>query len=159
MTERDKQLADLEELRRNGSITEEEYQRDRARILNNNQYNNNTTNSSMTVDTSYLVLMHLSQFAGFVVAGLGFALPIILWAVNKEKIAEVDKHGKNILNFIISWFIYYIVSAILILIVIGIPMLIVLGILQFIFIIVAAIKANNNEFWKYPMTIPFFNIN
>lgn len=169
MTEIDKQLAELEELRRNGSITEEEYQRDRARILNNYQYAQNN-NVPPKVDTSYLMLMHLSQFTGFAITGLGFILPIILWAVNKDRNIEIDRHGKNIMNFIISYLLYAAVLGIASLVflfgVITIPLAIVaivalcvLVILQFIFIILAAVKANSNEFWKYPMTIPFFNVN
>lgn len=107
---------------------------------------------------TYLMLMHLSQLAGMVVAGVGFVAPIVMWAINKDKDAEVDRHGKNIINFLISWIIYYTVSALLIFVLIGIPILVVLGFLQLIFIIIATVKANNKEFWKYPMTIPFFKI-
>lgn len=154
MSDINKQLADLEELRKNGSITEQEYERDKARIFANARAENPL---GMT-QNSYLVLMHISQFAGFLAAGLGFAAPIIMWIINKDKNVEVDRHGKNIINFIASWVIYYIVAFFLIFVIIGIPILIVLALLQFIFIILAAVKANRNEFWKYPMTIPFFNV-
>jgi len=40
---------------------------------------------------------------------------------------------------------------------IGIPLLIALAILAIVFPIVAAIKANNGQVWKYPLSIPFFN--
>jgi len=107
-------------------------------------------------ENSYLTLMHLAQFAGYIFVGLGFVVPIVMWVMNSKNSTEVDRHGKNIANFMISMVIYYIVSIILILLVIGIPMLIIFGVLQTIFIIVAAIKANHGEFWKYPMAIPFF---
>lgn len=122
------------------------------------QDNTQSSNSLGMEQNTYLMLMHLSQLAGMIIAGLGFVLPIILWATNKDKDAEIDRHGKNILNFIISWFIYYAVSAILIFVLIGIPLLIVLGFMQLIFIIIASVKANSKEFWKYPLTIPFFKV-
>jgi uncharacterized Tic20 family protein len=39
---------------------------------------------------------------------------------------------------------------------IAIPLLIALGVIGIIFSIVAAIKANNGEVWKYPLAITFF---
>ncbi|MCK5280750.1 MAG: DUF4870 domain-containing protein [Cyclobacteriaceae bacterium] len=40
-------------------------------------------------------------------------------------------------------------------ILIGIPILIVLAILQVVFVIIAAIKADNGELFHYPLTIRF----
>jgi uncharacterized Tic20 family protein len=40
--------------------------------------------------------------------------------------------------------------------VIGVPLLIILGVLGIIFPIIAGIKANNGEVWKYPGAIGFF---
>jgi uncharacterized Tic20 family protein len=52
--------------------------------------------------SSYCMLMHLSQFAGIIVPFGGIALPIIMWATNKDKSSIIDQHGKNILNWMIS---------------------------------------------------------
>lgn len=127
---------------------------------NQQQPNNNANDNQLGMATNtYLMLMHLSQFAGYIVPFLGFVAPIIMWAINKDKNEEVDKHGKNILNFIISWVIYAAVSFLLVFVIIGIPLLVLLGALQVVFIIIATIKANSNEYWKYPLTIPFFSAN
>lgn len=127
---------------------------------NQQQPNNNANDNQLGMATNtYLMLMHLSQFAGYIVPFLGFVAPIIMWAINKDKNEEVDKHGKNILNFIISWVIYAAVSFLLVFVIIGIPLLVLLGALQVVFIIIATIKANGNEYWKYPLTIPFFSAN
>lgn len=138
--------------------------------MNNNTYSNNNNNNPLgTTESSYLTLMHLSQFAGILFTGLGFIIPIVMWAMNKDKNREVDRHGKNILNFFISYMIYIIilgVAAIIFLIgIITIPitigcvvLMIAIALMQIIFIIIAAVKANNNEFWKYPLSIPFFNV-
>lgn len=144
-------LGKLDDLRNKGGITEEEYQREKERILNS------TNNSLFGIDQkTYLVLMHLSQFAGFIIWGLGFALPIIMWLTNKDN-EQVNKHGKNIANFMLSMLIYFGIAGILCILLIGFPILAVLGLLELIFVIIAAVKAGNNEYWKYPLSIPFFS--
>lgn len=148
----------LDELKEKGSITEEEYQREKAKIMNDNENAFSETAKKPLfgmAENTYLMLMHLSQFAGYLLPGLGFLTPIILRITNKDTNANVDKHGKNIANFLISYLIYAIASGILILILIGIPLLFAIGIMQFIFIIMATVKANNGEYWKYPLTIEF----
>ena len=102
-------------------------------------------------ENTYCMLMHLSQFAG-----TGPILPIVMWAVNKDQSPLIDQHGKNILNFIISMFIYVFASAILMLIVIGIIPLIAIAIASIACPIIAAVKANNGEYWPYPLCIRFF---
>ena len=71
---------------------------------------------------------------------------------SKDNNAEVDRHGKNILNFNISYAIY---SLALTIIIIGIPLLIVLFVIYVVVLVMAAIKANNGEYWEYPLTIKF----
>ena len=107
-------------------------------------------------EKTYLMLMHVSQFAGYVAPLLGFVVPILMWIVNKDTNSNVDKHGKNILNFILTYLIYTVAAAILILILIGIPLLVLLAIATILFIIIAALKANKGEYWEYPLTIKFF---
>lgn len=145
----------LEDLRSKGAISEEEYQREKDKILNSS-FSGQTKNSLGMEENTYLMLMHLSQFAGFIIAGLGFVIPIVMWLVNADKSEAVSRHGKNIANFMLSMLIYIVVSIILCLVLIGIPMLIALGIIEIVFIIIAALKANNGEYWKYPLSIPFF---
>ena len=103
-------------------------------------------------ESSFLMLMHLSQFAGFILPIAGFVAPIIMWVTNKDNSASVDLHGKNIINFMISYAIY---GAVLCITIIGIPVAIVLGILYLVFVVLASIKASNGEFWKYPLSIQF----
>ena len=149
-------LEDLERLRQSGTITEEEFQREKQKIMSADEKLIPRDALGMEENT-YLMLMHLSQFVGYILPLVGFVAPIIMWAINKDKNEKVDMHGKNIMNFMLSWLIYAIVSSVLILLLIGIPLLIVLGILQIIFIIIATVKANTGEYWKYPLSIPFFN--
>lgn len=105
--------------------------------------------------SSYCMLMHLSQFAGIIVPFGGITLPIIMWATNKDKSSIIDQHGKNILNWMISFYIYVSISAILILLIVGIFALITLCLVAVIFAIIGAIKANNKEIFNYPLSITF----
>lgn len=146
-------LKTLDELREKGSITEEEYQREKAKILNEGTtYNYSRKPLFGMSENSYLMLMHVSQFAGILVPFAGFIIPILLWISNKDTNVKVDMHGKNILNFMISFLIY---AAILTITLIGIPFAIIVGVVYVVFVILASIKANNGEYWKYPFTIEF----
>jgi hypothetical protein len=151
----------LDELFSKGSITREEYEREKAKILNSNDTCSSTVNTNPNAlwglnENTYIMLMHLSQFLGFVLFGLGFIVPIIMWVVNKDINKNVDKNGKNIVNFMISYFIYAGIAGLLILVVVGIPLLIAIILVEFIAIIIASIKANSGEYWEYPLTIKFF---
>lgn len=105
----------------------------------------------------FTVLMHLSQYAGFLVPFAGIVLPIIMWTSFNEKNKLIDAHGKSILNFMISFFIYTIITGILSFLLIGIPFLLVVVTCGLILPIIGAIKAGNNELYKYPVTITFLN--
>ena len=146
----------LEDLRAKGAISEEEFQREKRKILGNDNYSGSSGKVGGMDENTYISLMHLSQFAGFFLLGLGFIVPIVMWLVNAKENENIDRHGKNIANFIISMFIYITISCILILFIIGIPMLIALAIIELVFVIIAAVKAANGEYWKYPLSIPFF---
>lgn len=100
---------------------------------------------------------HLSAFALFFIPFGSIIGPLIVWSIKKGDSPFVDEQGKEALNFNISILIYTIISAILILLVIGILMIIALMLFRFIMIIIAAIKANNGESFRYPLSIKFIN--
>lgn len=148
----------LLESRKNGDITEEEFNREKAKLMSDDNHSNQSFTQKPLLgleENNYLMLMHLSQLAGWIVPLLGYVVPILMWLLNKDNNAKVDQHGKNILNFTISYFIYISVSCIAIIFLIGIPILIVLGIAWVIFIVLATVKASNGEYWKYPYSIEF----
>jgi uncharacterized Tic20 family protein len=148
-------LKTLDELRKRGSITEEEYQKEKQKIFDRAD-NRSTSKEFLGMnENSYIALMHVSQFAGYFLVLFGFIAPIILWLMNKNNSKKVDTNGKDIINFMLTWLIFSVGAGILCLILIGIPILIVLIILQIVFIIMAAVKTNDGENWKYPMTITF----
>lgn len=151
----------LKDLLEKGAITEEEFEREKAKVLSEdektvaiNQPPSKKPLLGMEQNT-YLMLMHLSQFAGWIIVGLGFIIPVSMWLANKDQNETVDLHGKNILNFTISYFIYSVISILLVFVIIGIPLLIIIGLMLTISIIVATIKASNGKYWRYPLIIEF----
>jgi uncharacterized Tic20 family protein len=103
----------------------------------------------------YCMFMHLSQYAGFIVPYAGLGLPIVMWLTNKDKSELVDRHGKSILNWIISSTIYLIASVILMFLFIGFITLFALVVCYLIFTILGAISASNGKVYKYPLSITF----
>lgn len=111
---------------------------------------------TMKKDNQLLVLTHLSQLLDFVTGIGGFIVPLIIWLTNKDKVEGMDEHGKSILNFRISMFIYLLVCIPLILLLgLGILGMIGIGILSLIFPIINAIKVSNGEKPSYPFSIEF----
>lgn len=146
----------LDELREKGSITQEEFEREKAKILNEDNkthFNAHKKPFFGLTQNNYLMLMHLSLFASFFTLFVGIVIPIILWAINKDNGVEVDRHGKNILNLIVSYAIYAVALTIT---VIGIPLLLVLLVILIVVVIKASVKASNGLYWEYPLTINFF---
>ncbi|MBT8319182.1 MAG: DUF4870 domain-containing protein [Gramella sp.] len=110
----------------------------------------------MREDNQMLVMTHLSQLLDLVTGIGGFIVPLILWLTQKDKVAGMDMHGKMILNFQISLFIYSIISIpLIILFGLGILLLIVIGLIALIFPILNALKVSNGEMPYYPLTIEF----
>lgn len=104
---------------------------------------------------TYCMLLHLSQLTSIIAPGLGLLIPVLMWVVNKDKNEKIDKHGRVTINWILSLLIYSIICGILTLIFIGMLGFIVLALLNIIFAIIAAVKANDDELWPYPLSIKF----
>jgi hypothetical protein len=108
----------------------------------------------MRQDRQLIVLTHLSQLITLVIGFGSLILPLILWMTNKEKVYQMDAHGKNIINFQLSILIYSLICIPLILLLgLGLLGLIVLAFVAIIFPIINAIKASNGETPTYPLSI------
>ncbi|CAM1345020.1 DUF4870 domain-containing protein [Tenacibaculum amylolyticum] len=111
----------------------------------------------MRKNKELLVLTHLSQLLDFVTGIGGLIVPLVLWAVKKDEVEGMDEHGKAIINFRISMFLYVLLCIPLILLFgLGLLGFLVLGIFYLIFPIMNAIRANNDETPNYPFSISFF---
>lgn len=107
-------------------------------------------------ETTAALFVHLSAFSIFVGIPFGWIIgPLVIWLIFRDRSAFIDEHGKEALNFQISYTIYSMISLILCLILIGFLLLAAIGILWFIFVIIATVRASNGEGYRYPFTIRF----
>jgi uncharacterized Tic20 family protein len=80
-------------------------------------------------------------------------VPLIIWLIKKDEFPFVEEQGKESLNFQISMTIYGIIAGILCYVFIGLILLPVLVIAHIALIIMAIVKTNKGENYRYPFTI------
>jgi uncharacterized Tic20 family protein len=102
----------------------------------------------------WAMLAHLLSFVAAWIA-LGFVAPLVVLLVFGPRSAYVRAHAVESLNFNLSWLLYSVVGVLLIFIAIGFFILLALGIAYVVLIIIASVRANNGEFFRYPLTIRF----
>ncbi|SEB36000.1 hypothetical protein SAMN04489761_0112 [Tenacibaculum sp. MAR_2009_124] len=139
------------------------------------QNNNENTNA---------FLIHISSFAGYLFPLGSIITPLIIWQTLKEKSPYLDQQGKEAVNFNISFSLYIFVlgaSFFSFLFgnifdifngvdidfgghhsynglfgILGVASLVsIVTLIKIALIILAAMKANNGEIYKYPFTIKF----
>ncbi len=153
------EISKLQELRNKGALSEEEFVKAKAAIINPPAAPTAPAYAPMTPERQaeqerlWAMLMHFSLLLSY--AFIGLVLAIVIWQVKKKELPGIDTHGKNVANWILSELIYGAISGVLCTILIGVPMLFVLIALGIIFPIIGGIKANNGQVWKYPLTITF----
>ncbi|MDA9338469.1 DUF4870 domain-containing protein [Flavobacteriaceae bacterium] len=112
----------------------------------------------MKENRQLLVFTHLSQLLDFVTGIGGFIVPLLLWLVKKDEVFDMDRHGKAILNFRISMFLYLLICIPFVLLFgLGLLGFIVIGLFYIIFPIINAIRASNNQQPNYPLSIKFLS--
>lgn len=102
----------------------------------------------------WAMLAHLLSFVAAYLF-LGFVAPLVVLLVFGPRSAYVRAHAVESLNFNLTWLLYGIVGVILAFLLIGIPILIALGIAYLVLVVIASVRANNGEFFRYPLTIRF----
>ncbi|MEL6718115.1 MAG: DUF4870 domain-containing protein [Bacteroidota bacterium] len=126
---------------------------------------------SLTSDErTWGTVAHLAGFAGGMIPLGHIIAPLIIWQLKKPESSFIDYNGKAALNFQLSITLYLIIICLLIVpflffssTVAGIELpllLFIVGaggivIVQFVFVIMAAIKTSKGEFFSYPFSIKF----
>jgi len=107
-------------------------------------------------DNGLLAVTHLSQLLSYITGCGGFIVPLVIWLTQKDKVADMDEHGKSIINFQITlWLIILLSIPGVFLLGLGILGFIYAGIIGFVLPIVNAIRASNGEPPSYFSTIRF----
>ncbi len=97
------------------------------------------------------VWLHLTPLLGVIVFWpLGIIVPLVLWAMRRDDSPFIDDHGREVLNFIISFVLLHLILFVTI---IGIPFVLVLWVVGIVNVIRGALAAGRDEFFRYPMTI------
>jgi uncharacterized Tic20 family protein len=105
----------------------------------------------------WAMFAHLSALAGFVIPFGSILGPLIIWQIKKNEYPLVDDQGKEALNFQITMAIAFVASLILIVVLIGFVLIWVVGLFDLIMIVIASIRANNGERYRYPFTLRLVN--
>jgi hypothetical protein len=106
------------------------------------------------------MICHLAGLAGLVVPIVGSIVgPLVIWQIKKDEFPFTNEQGKEAVNFQISMSLYLLISAILWIplsfVCIGVFVPVAIGIVDLVFLLIAAVKANNGYHYRYPLTIRF----
>jgi uncharacterized Tic20 family protein len=80
---------------------------------------------------------------------------LVGYLVLKDKGPFIRAHTATALNFQITIFIAYFVSGLLVIVGIGLLIGLAIWVLSIVFSIIAAVKANQGEYYTYPLAIRF----
>jgi uncharacterized Tic20 family protein len=104
----------------------------------------------------WAMFCHLAGLARFApIPFAGIIAPLIIWQIKKDEHPFVDYNGREAVNFQISVAIYLLVAILLVFVVIGVVLLPAVVVFNIVFLIIAAVKANNGEHYEYPLSIRF----
>jgi len=110
----------------------------------------------------WAMFCHLAGLAGFVIPVIisGIIAPLVVWQIKKDEHPFIDEHGKEAVNFQISISLYMVIGIVACLITCIVAVLIpffagALCIIDLVFLLIAAVKANNGERYHYPISIRF----
>ena len=133
-----------------------------------NEYNPapvGTESGTSAEERQWAMFAHLSALLGaMVTAGWAgsvgcFLGPLVIWMIKKDTMPFVDDQAKEALNFNITVAIIFFVLLLLTLFTLGIgiiltgPLFVVVGIAWLVLTVIAAIKANQGERYRYPLTL------
>ncbi|HRH96820.1 MAG TPA: DUF4870 domain-containing protein [Prosthecobacter sp.] len=106
-------------------------------------------NAPVTQDEKTLgIVMHVLCLVGFPILG-----PLIVWLIKKDQSSYLDRQGRELLNFQISYLFYALVSFLLCFILVGIPLLIAVGIATIVLTIIGIVSASEGNVYRFPLTI------
>jgi len=100
----------------------------------------------------WAMFCHYAAFFWFLVPMIGNVIgPLIVWQLKKDLAPFVNEQGKEALNFQITFSLAMIVCGILAWVVIGFPLMLLVSISALVLTIIAGIKANAGEAYRYPI--------
>ena len=77
--------------------------------------------------------------------------PLIVWQLKKDLHPFVDEQGKEALNFQITYSVAMMVCGLLAWVLIGFPLMLLVGLAALVLTIIAGLKANAGQAYRYPL--------
>ena len=110
-------------------------------------------------ERQWALFTHLSALLGFLIPFGNVLGPLIFWQLKKNESAFIDDQGKEAVNFQITFTLVMLalitLGTILLIVLIGFVFYIaafVAGVAWLVLSILAGIRANNGEYYRYPWT-------
>jgi uncharacterized Tic20 family protein len=151
------ELERLTELHREGALTAEEFEAAKRKVLDSSGPVSGTADELFGVSPRvWCTVMHMALVVWWM-GGLGVFVSVVMWLISREKSQMADRHGRVVVNWLLSKMVYSLISFFLTFLLIGIPMLWILAALSLIFPIFGALRASEGRLWPYPLSIEFFS--
>jgi uncharacterized Tic20 family protein len=99
----------------------------------------------------WAMFCHFAAFAGLLIPFGNLLGPLIVWQLKRDLDPFVDDQGKEALNFHITVSLAALVCMLLAVVVIGFLLLPLLGLAALVLTIIAGIKANEGQSYRYPL--------
>ncbi|NVJ49339.1 MAG: DUF4870 domain-containing protein [Gammaproteobacteria bacterium] len=112
-----------------------------------------TTTEPTPEQRQYAMFCHLAAFSGLVIPFGSIIVPLILWLMKKDESEFINHHGREALNFNITMAFISLFCLLLFFVVIGMILMPFVLMAWLIMIIIAAIKANDGESYRYPFSL------
>ena len=103
------------------------------------------------------MLCHLSALSGLIIPFGNLIGQLVVYTLKKDEYAFVADQGKESLNFQISVLVYLMISGIAVLLLVGIFFLLFVPFIAIILTVLAGVRANDGEYYRYPFCIHFIN--
>lgn len=101
-------------------------------------------------------ILHLSAIAGYFVPFANFVIPMVIWILKKYEAPDIDRCGREVLNFNVTMLIAFAVSWLLMFVLVGFLLFPVLWIYGLVVTIIAAVRTNDGQHYRYPLCLRFF---
>ena len=98
----------------------------------------------------WAMFCHFAAFLGLVFPFGNLIGPLIVWQIKKDLHPFIDDQGKEALNFHISVALAALLCFVLMIVVIGFPLLALLSVAAVALTVIAGIKANEGQRYRYP---------
>ncbi len=99
------------------------------------------------------MIAHLSVLSGIIIPFGNIIAPLVIWQIKKDTMPFAADQAKEALNFNITMTIAGIVCFLLTFVLIGLILAPILGIAWLVLTVMAGIKANNGEAYRYPFAL------